>query len=341
VRYQETKPQSAEIMRQTIALMGQHDAAYNPVSFAVWYEFAAGMNGRLSHAIDREVVSKPRLGDADIVRLYKEFVADIDPAKMERISGELQRVMQGMGDSATRTGDQADAFNVQLRSLTQALSTNDPKALTPLVSEALVGTLQMQNTAHQLEQQVINSRQEIERLQQELVRARDESVLDPLTKVLNRRGFDQKMASLLAQPPAGDNAHCLIMLDIDHFKKVNDTFGHVMGDRVIEAMGEVLRTCVAPAKGAAVTARYGGEEFAILLPDSTLENGVQLADVVRQRFSAMKVRDRRTQEVVLSVSVSGGVATLRQGEDAQGLVARADAALYKSKELGRNRVTTA
>jgi diguanylate cyclase len=339
MRYQESKQQSAELLRQAIALMGQHDATYNPVTFTVWYEFAAGMNNRLKQGIEEAIQTKPRLGDADLVRLYQQFVAEVDPAAMQRISSEFQLVMSGMLDSVSRTGDHAGAFDQKLRGLNDALSANDTHAMTPLVREALVDSQQMRSSAQALEQQVIASRREIERLQLELTRVRDEAVLDPLTRVLNRKGFDQRLASLMAQPPADALSHCLIMLDIDHFKKVNDTHGHVMGDRVIQALGDVLRAYVPATQPQAVAARYGGEEFAILLTDSTLEHGVRLADTVRQRVRAMKVRDRRTQEVVLTVSVSGGVAALKQGDDAQRLIARADAALYQSKEAGRDRVT--
>jgi diguanylate cyclase len=129
------------------------------------------------------------------------------------------------------------------------------------------------------------------------------------------------------------------MLDIDHFKRVNDTHGHVMGDRVIQAMGEVLRSCVSDK--AHSVARYGGEEFAILLPCCTLDYSLRLANTVRQRTKAMKIRDRRTQAVVLTVSISGGVAAMRPGDDASGLIERADAALYRSKQAGRDRVTCA
>jgi diguanylate cyclase len=226
-----------------------------------------------------------------------------------------------------------------LQDLNVALTTNDALSMPHLVSEALMGTSEMQTTAHALEQQVKASRVEIERLQSELVRARDEVVLDPLTRVLNRKGFDERLSDMLAQPTDPDCTHCLVMLDIDHFKKVNDTHGHVMGDRVIQALGEVLRACV-PDKSHAV-ARYGGEEFAILMPNCTLHHGVKMGETVRQKTRSMKIRDRRTQEVVLTVSISGGVAAHKAGDDAQALIARADSALYQSKQNGRDRVTCA
>lgn len=336
MRYQESKEKSAELLRKVLALMGQHDAAFNPVSFTVWYEFAAGMNVPLVQALEQTLIAEPRLGTASIGRLYSQHVADAGPEAMQRIAGELQRMMDGMADNATSTGERAGAFGGQLADLTQALSGQDAAVLALQVNDVQAGTVLMRASAQALAQQISDSRQEIERLQSELVRARDEVLLDPLTKVLNRRGFDQQLARLLAQPTGPGSEHCLVMLDIDHFKKVNDTHGHVMGDRVIQALGEVLRACV-PDKTHAV-ARYGGEEFAILLPHCTLQQGVQLADTVRLRTRAMKIRDRKTQEVVLTVSISGGVATLRPSDDASALIARADGALYQAKQTGRDRV---
>lgn len=339
MRYKETREQSAELVRQVLALMSQHDAAFNPVSYAVWYEFAAGINARLTQAIERAVQTEPRLGNETLLRLYQKHVAQADSAAMQRISAELQQMMVGMAEGALRTGDRAGFFGEQLRDLTLALKTDDPSAMALLVAQALAGTAEMKSSAQQLEQQVLISHREIERLRRDLIRARNDAVLDPLTHVLNRKGFDQQLASLLAQQAGPDRSHCLIMLDIDHFKHVNDTHGHVMGDRVLQALGEVLLGCVAGK--AHPVARYGGEEFAILLPDSTLEYSLKLADKVRQQTKAMKIRNRRTQDVVLTVSISGGVAAMQPGDDAQGLIARADGALYQSKQGGRDRVTCA
>lgn len=337
VRYKESKEQSAELLRRVLVLMGQHDASFNPVSFTVWYEFAAGMNAGLTQAIEEALQTEPRLGNATLERLYQTCVVNLDPVPLQRISVELQRMMTGMAASALRTGDQAGVFGEQLRGLSAALSSSDLLAMSPLVNETLAGTAQMKSVAHELEQQVLVSRREIETLQVDLVRARDEALLDPLTRILNRKGFDQQLTELLRLPLKPNRLHGLIMLDIDHFKNVNDTYGHVMGDRVIQAVGEVLRHCACDQVHA--VARYGGEEFAILLANATLAESVRLAEFVCQQVRAMKVRDRRTQDVILTVSISAGVASLQAGDDASALIERADAALYRSKQAGRDRVT--
>jgi diguanylate cyclase len=340
LRYSQSKEQSAELLRVVLARMGQHDAAFNPLTFTVWFEYAAGMNSRLSQALDKLVQTHPRLSDDDLWALYQSYVAEVDPQAMQRIGTELQEMMQNISQAAARAGNHAGEFGVELEALANGLRSVNSKLMLPAVAKAIEGTSRMRSSAQALEAEVRTSQLEIQRLQSELTRVRDDSLRDALTQVLNRKGFDLKMAEMLARIPAPMRNHGLIMLDIDHFKQVNDTHGHVMGDRVLQAAGEVLNGCVA-ANSPIGVARYGGEEFAILLPDSTPQECAQLAEQVRQRIKAMKIRDRRTKAVVLTVTVSGGVAMMQDGDDAHALVTRADAALYQSKQNGRDRVTCA
>jgi diguanylate cyclase len=339
MRYTEPKERSAELLRLTLANMGQHAAAFNPLTFTLWYEHASGINPRLSAALDALIGQSTRIDDALVLRLYNEHVAPADAQSVERIGSEMQRLMTSMAQSASQTGDKAGAFGAQLSGLTEALASRDVEQLTPRLSEVLAGTAEMKSSVDALQRKVSASQDEIERLRGELERTRSEVLTDPLTGILNRRGFDQKLAALLAQPSATGASACLVMFDIDHFKKVNDTHGHLMGDRVIQAVGEILRTSVTEAGHSA--ARYGGEEFAVLLPQTTAAQCAQLAETVRTRTKAMKIRNRTTQEVLLTVTISGGVTALQRGDDAASLISRADAALYRSKQGGRDRVSHA
>lgn len=340
MRYQESKEKSAELLRQVIAHMGQHDAPFNPISFTVWYEYVSGINAWLTQAMAEALLVEKRLSTATLLRLYQEGVAEVGPSTMVKIANELQHTIAGMGEQASRTAQHAGQYGEQLDGLNTALSNANAAGASDLISQARERTALMRSSVGDLEQQVEASRNEIARLQGELVRARDEVLMDPLTKVLNRRGFDEKLATLVDhQSDERSPSHALVMLDIDHFKQVNDTHGHVMGDRVLQALGVVLRSCVSESVYSA--ARYGGEEFAILMPNASLDQAHKMAELVCQRTRAMKIRDRRTKEVVLSVTVSGGVAIMQPGDDAQRWISRADAALYRSKKSGRDRVTCA
>ena len=337
MKYTEPKDKSAELLRQTLGYMGQYDAAFNPVTFTVWYEYAAGINPRLQAALDILLREKVRIGDERIAKLHHDYVAPADDAAMQRISGEIQRVMNGIVQTASQTGHRAGEFGAQLEDLSAALQAQDVSALSPQLTQALAGTAEMKSSAEALQQQVMASQGEITRLRNDLDRARGEAMTDPLTRILNRKGFDQKVKALFEAPPKPQRSHCLIMFDIDHFKKVNDTHGHVMGDKVIQGVGEILRTTVAEGPNAA--ARYGGEEFAIVLPSSTIEQAKEVAELVRTRTKAMKIRHRTTQEVLFNVTISGGVTALQPGDDPAALIARADGALYQSKHGGRDRVS--
>lgn len=339
MRYTQSKEQSAEVLRAALGHLGQHDAALNPWSFTVWYEHAAGINARLSRAIEECLRTEPRLGDATIARLYRDHVSEVDEAAMQRVSGEFQRVMSGMAESAARTGDTAGSFGQQLDGLTQALRAEQSPGLGPLLGRVISQATEMKDSADALQQQVLASRQEIERLRQDLSRARDDALIDPLTRIVNRKGFDQKLQAMLDQAPEAGRTHGLVMLDIDRFKSVNDTYGHVMGDRVLQAVAEVLRAAVSDPTH--TVARYGGEEFAMLLPQCTLDSATALALTARDRVKAMAVRDRRTQRVMLSVTISAGVTTLHAGDGPSSLIVRADSALYAAKQAGRDRVHNA
>jgi diguanylate cyclase len=340
MRYPEPQTRSAELLRLALAHMGRNNAAFNPITFTLWYEHVAGINPKLSQALDSLSASGQPISDEAVRQLYQSHVCPPDDAAVARIGQALQQVMSSVAHSATQTGLRAGAYGEQLSGLSRALAEqqgDDPIA--PRLSEVLAGTAEMQAAVQALQLKVQKSQDEIERLRDDLVHARDEALLDALTGVLNRKGFDRQLAQLLAEQTGPDCSHCLVMLDIDHFKKVNDNHGHLVGDRVIQAVGEILRKAV--ASGGCAAARYGGEEFAILLPKSTLEHSTRVAEEVRLRTKAMKIRDRRTQDVLLTVTLSGGVAALQPGDDAAALVQRADAALYRSKQTGRDRVTRA
>ena len=128
---------------------------------------------------------------------------------------------------------------------------------------------------------------------------------------------------------------CALMLDVDHFKAINDSFGHDVGDLALSEVGQLLqRSC----RASDLLARWGGEEFLLLLPDTQQDEGLQLAERIRLAVSQLSVC-HRGEPVLLTASL--GLATLAPGRDLAALVGAADAALYAAKQAGRNRVALA
>ncbi|CAN5747196.1 hypothetical protein BH23PLA1_BH23PLA1_19280 [soil metagenome] len=169
-------------------------------------------------------------------------------------------------------------------------------------------------------------------LRRQANRARLQAMTDPLTGLANRRQGDRWLASAVsqAQAVAGGSSLSLVMLDIDEFKTINDTFGHPIGDQVLRHASRVLAANIRPLDR---LYRYGGEEFVVLLPGTDLQGGVALADRLRKRLS-----EPFPPPLERSLRASFGVASLKPGESAEALLQRADAALIRAKRLGRNRV---
>ncbi len=339
MRYPEPKEQSVALLRQVLIHLGRHDVAANPLAFAVFYEHAGGTNRRLSMALEAALVGDGRLTDDIVRRLHRDFVADAGSDETERIRGDLQRVMSSVVDSAARTGQAAGLFGESLAGLSQALGDGNGDTLAPHVGAALAGTEAMRSAVTALQDRVASSQQEIDQLRADLSRTRELATMCPLTRVLNRRGFDEQLHAMLGTQLEKGQQHCLILLDIDHFKRVNDSHGHLVGDRVLGGLGELLRNM--PAEPGMVCARFGGEEFAILLPSTTVARAVRVAEAVCARTRAVRFRSKATKDVALTVTLSAGVAAWHPGEPDTALLSSADKALYRSKENGRDRVTMA
>jgi diguanylate cyclase (GGDEF)-like protein len=166
------------------------------------------------------------------------------------------------------------------------------------------------------------------KLKQREQESRTASLVDPLTGVANRRALDQSLVTEISRVARTNKKMSALMADIDHFKSVNDTYGHPIGDAVLEEFGDVLRS---NTRATDFLARFGGEEFVVLMPNTDLETAVGVAERIRKAFEA-----RRIEPVVGSTTASFGVIELGAGETGDALLERVDKALYEAKSAGRN-----
>ncbi len=158
---------------------------------------------------------------------------------------------------------------------------------------------------------------------------------DPLTKLGNRRFFDTNLSKEVTEAHDENSDVCLALGDIDEFKKINDRFGHQVGDMVLKQFGELLSRNI---EGRDTAARYGGEEFAIIFPCTTLPDATHIVDRIRSQLAAKQWVLSSNGQRIGKITASFGVAQLRHNEEAQSLLKRADAKLYEAKVAGRNRV---
>lgn len=169
------------------------------------------------------------------------------------------------------------------------------------------------------------------RLLAHLAHARDDASRDALTGLANRRSAQLRLQAEHERFVRHAAPLTVLMLDLDRFKSINDRWGHAAGDQVLRATATAI---AAELRGCDLGARHGGEEFLVMLADTEIDDGLRVAERIRRRIAALEIE---ADEAILQVTISIGAAQLRAGETIDGLVARADAALYRAKDQGRDR----
>jgi diguanylate cyclase len=336
MRYRDSIERSAEYVRLALPLMARQETAMHPISFSVWYEHVAGMNAALSAELDGALTAGNALTEDATRALYRRYIAGLDEHSAQQVTAGFQRVLSEISESAAQAGSQASRFGNALEEWTDSLAAQPGPAIGDQAVGILADTRQMQAAITTLNDRLDKSQGEIERLQEEVLRAREDALSDGLTGLANRRSFDMALTNCLAEAAKHANGPSLLLADIDHFKQINDSYGHLFGDKVIRAIAQILKDNV---KGKDVAARYGGEEFVILLPDTPLDGARAVAEKIRSTIAACHILPGSGHGPVDAISVSVGVAHYRDGESPIDFLGRADSALYASKAHGRNRVT--
>src|SRR4029077_6283040 len=157
------------------------------------------------------------------------------------------------------------------------------------------------------------------------------------TSLANRKYFDNAIAAAIEKAADRGEPLSLLMTDVDHFKKFNDSFGHLTGDQGLRLVAMSVKQNV---KGQDTAARYGGEEFAVVLPNTVLASAITVAEHIRRAVMTKELMKRSTGEHLGRVTISVGVASLRAGDTVQTLIERADVCLYPAKRSGRNMVVS-
>jgi diguanylate cyclase len=337
MRYPDSKDRSAELLRLAIPMMAQHPAALHPITYAVWYDYLAGRNAGLRAELDAVASRNVPLGDELVYTLYTRHIAEAAEQATRKVSDGLRDMLEDVEASTIRTGEKVSEFQETLQEQGERLpGLGSPAAIGSTIDELLGGTRDTGASLAALAQRLNSATAELEQLRRELDQARVQATLDALTGVTNRRGFDEAIVQLGSGLPADVAGPSVVLIDLDHFKQINDRYGHVFGDTVLKAVAQAIRSCV---KGRDLVARYGGEEFVVLLPGTALGGATALAEQIRTTICNARIRRGATNETVGAITVSLGVAARRAGEGMEALVERADRALYRSKSDGRNRVT--
>lgn len=339
LHYSESAAKAGEFLRMALPLMGKHNAPVNPVNFAIWYEYVSGRNQPLKDELDQVVEDGKEFTPEFAQDLFRRFVMPFDPASIEEVREQLRQVVVGAMDTIADNQLKAQNASEKLKGFSGELSRDLAiDELRGVVGQILAETRTVSDTGQNLFDRLQDTSGEIEQLRQELETVKQQAATDLLTEVLNRRAFDEGLIGAIREADETGEPLALMLLDVDNFKPVNDTHGHLIGDKVLRTVAALLKRSV---KGQDKVARYGGDEFAIILPCTTADGGGSAGENIRQQAEKSRLKRARTGEFIGAVTLSIGVAQYRPGESEADLFRRTDEALYQSKELGRNRVSVA
>jgi diguanylate cyclase len=321
--------------RSALNLLAELHIPPTPARFAVAYTHQLGAMADLSLAMNR-LIGHDRLTVEAVDELYQQFFAN------EASRADLNYASQKIRDTAGEVAEQIDTSSRNHQSFASGLETYagalaDGSVTVEQTESLLALTREVGHDHRQLQDRLGFTMRELETLRGQLDRLEREARLDPLTGIGNRAQFDRQMRAAVAHARRDHEPLTLMMIDIDHFKRFNDTYGHQMGDQVLKLVAHQLTQVAGEARQ---PARYGGEEFALVLARGDLAEAIGLADKLRKKVEGRKVINRRTGQTLGQVTLSIGVARYRAGESAAELVHRADEAMYRAKAQGRNCVVT-
>ncbi len=333
----ETDEQARGYAKTAIGLMEELGVAPNPKNYTVWYAYCTKQYADLNQAIDSILKQTKKLGPKHTDEIYQMFFgSDVEGEAIRdtsrSIQGKLTQILGFLAESGEETAHYGQTLQDFSGKISDSAQTDD---LRGLVDGLLVETHKMEEHSRKVEIQLRTSSSEVESLRGRLEMAQQEALTDGLTGISNRKSFDRFLRETANESETEETPMCLLMCDIDHFKKFNDTWGHQFGDQVLKLVAKTLVECI---KGRDLAARYGGEEFAIVLPQTRLDHAVTLAENIRRALATKKVVKRSSGEDLGTVTMSIGAAAYRVGEPLGRLVGRADEALYEAKDRGRNRV---
>lgn len=312
--------------------MDLHQVAPSPANFAVWFSYVRGDVPELKRTIDVLVAGKKRFDCRTSRELYKTYIASTSDAK---VVGDLPERLRSVMMDAGRFVTGAIADNrTQLQAIDEMVDQAgigiDPKQLVKRLMDELSGAAKR---ASQLEVNLSETSRELDTIRESLNRAEQRANTDTLTGLANRGAFEEFLRSAQIQAMEGGLPLSLLMIDIDHFKRFNDDFGHGVGDQVLRLIATSLRDRLREND---LAARYGGEELVGVLPGAALAVCEAVGERIRHAIGECRLTRRSTGEALPGVTVSIGVAQFRLGESATQFIERCDKALYLAKRTGRN-----
>ncbi|RZJ17122.1 MAG: GGDEF domain-containing protein [Brevundimonas sp.] len=333
-------PDAYSLARRVVDEMESAGVWPTPVNFELWLHYVSDPDGALGREIKRILTTEDTFTESVSEMLAAEYLPRGRLSEEIRDAGRvLDRELSSVATAIANAHKTHVEYGETLADASATMGRIDGEAgLRVLVDDLTSATQRVQEENATLEQRLEQSTREVSRLREHLEQVRRDAMTDALTNLANRKAFDEHLRTACDTADGDGRQLTLAVIDIDHFKNFNDTWGHQTGDQVIRYVASVLaRVCRHPR----MAARYGGEEFAIIFPAEG-KGAVEAAlNAMREEIASRTLRRRSTNDELGAVTISAGFAQRIAGESATALMERADTALYASKRAGRNRISNA
>jgi len=326
---------------KAIARMTANNLPPNPSIFELWYVYESGQDAEVTRAIDIMMTGNHDLTEERCIELHNRLLntALRSEEALTKAEGLVAETITNVSSAATAVKDKTSGYSNDMQNAAGAFSSaKSPEEVKAVANEIMVKAKKMIEENKALEIRLTQSASVMEQLREEMESVRKEAMTDALTGIANRKLFDAEFYRMVNEAHVDGKALSLLVCDVDFFKSFNDNYGHQVGDQVLKLVARTLKDGV---KGRDLPARYGGEEFVVVLPDTKLDSAEIVGNALREALAAKDIQNRATGERLGRITMSVGVAQLGTNERPAELIERADAALYSSKQNGRNRVTKA
>jgi diguanylate cyclase len=338
MNYSEDKDKAGEYLRLALGYLVKYNQPASPVNYTVWYEYVSGKNPKLKKTIDSAIESATPLTCNNMEILYQKFVADGDRIVISKLLTKVNLMLREITSHVLETEGDLSGHGTTLRGLSEEiLEVQDFEGAKRIVDQMVLETKALIKSGFNLQSRMKISSAELQQLHRELEKSQQEAHTDSLTGLINRRGLEKRFELERIRAKQNNIPFSIIMLDIDHFKKVNDTYGHLVGDSLLRGISNILKKQL---RRNDIAARYGGEEFLILLPESDLAGAGAVAGKIQKGLSTKEWKLKGSGESMGSITVSMGISIYAMNESGDAMIKRADDALYVAKTSGRNQIVT-
>lgn len=325
---------NANYLKEIVPLLVRHSIAANPINYAIFYDYVANTNPDLSETINGYLKQQKSFDCDTSLQLYQKYICNTSLESLEKINQKIHAVIAQTSGVITETYNKAEESNISFNQKSALLeSSSEAGVVKSILQEIIAETRSLATTSHDMQAKLNLANQEMDRLRAELSQVKQIASTDGLTGLLNRRAFDEALAEVIAQPQP--QSTFLSLLDIDYFKRVNDTYGHTIGDNVIKYVASLMKKYVESHHR---VARYGGEELAIIMPDTSIETALEIAENIRKAMESSRLKRKDNDQPIGTITLSIGIAALQSGDDSERFIERTDKALYQAKQSGRNRI---